>query len=523
MGSGEVSGSEQVCGGSVLLYPPQAASHAIGPPPDAEVLKDLHLEEVFEAVLKGRAEYDLRDFFYTPLRGPEVARYRQEVARDLEDDATRRAVGAFAERMERARSLLRGMTQVEGAHFKQAWFLDAADSYCDAVTSLKEELAARPLRARALLWFCDYLARYAASERFVKVRKELGHLQEELSSLRYSLFLKGTRVTVGRYGGWPDYSAEVKATFSRFCQADVKDFRATFRDQRDVNHVQAQVLERLGRQHPELFGRLAAFYAQRDSLVDATVATFDREVQFYLAYSEFAGRLEQAGLKFCYPEICEPRDGLVLEASFDIALAAKLAPTGSAVVTNNLILSGPERIVVVTGPNSGGKTTFARMVGQVHYLASLGLPVPGRSARLALADRIFTHFEREERLETLSGKLEGELLHAYAIVSQATERSVVVMNESFASTTLADSLFIGSKVIELLARTGALVVYVTFVDELAAQGEATVSMVAEVSPEDPDVRTFKLTRRAADGRAYALALARKHRLTYECLRERVLG
>jgi DNA mismatch repair protein MutS len=288
-----------------------------------------------------------------------------------------------------------------------------------------------------------------------------------------------------------------------------------------MDHVEAQILDLVAKLHPETFAGLEEFCVRHERYVDETVGRFDREIQFYLAYLEYVEPLEAQGLTFSLPRVSARSKDISARQTFDLALARKLVRESAPVMCNDFWLTDPERILVVSGPNNGGKTTFARTFGQLHYLASLGLPVPGAGVRLFLPDRIFTHFEREEEIETLRGKFEDELHRVHEILERATGASVLIMNESFGSTTLRDAVFVGSEVVRQIIDLDALCVFVTFVDELSRFGPSMVSMMSTVVPDDPAVRTFKIVRKQADGLACAAAIAEKYGLTYDALRTRV--
>ncbi len=492
------------------------------PVDEPDCFGDLRLDQIVASVIAGREHYALAEYFYHPLRDPEDVRYRHDVLGDLEHDGVRDAVAQFVKGMRTVRADLAFVQRSPYPREQERWFLESAARYCRTVVSLTEALGELTLGASGFRALRSYLGGYIASADFRSLVNETRELADELATIRYAVHIKGGRIRVSRYEDEPDMSAEVQQTFAKFHRDARTDYRVRFPDQPGMNHVEARIAEFVGRLFPDTFQRLEHYCTHHRQYRDQTIVRFDREVQFYLAYLEYIEPLRSAGLAFTYPQISEDNSEVSVLETFDLALAHGLPSDRARIVTNDLCLTNPERILVVSGPNNGGKTTFARMFGQLHYLASLGLPVPGSQARLPLPDRIFTHFEREETIETLRGKFEDELVRIREILAQATGDSVLIMNESFGSTALRDAVEVGTRVVRRIVELDALCVFVTFIDELASLGETTVSMMSTVEPEDPARRTYKIVRKPADGLAYAMAIADKYALGYESLRRRVV-
>ncbi|HEY7113581.1 MAG TPA: DNA mismatch repair protein MutS [Thermoanaerobaculia bacterium] len=488
---------------------------------EPDFFHDLRLDCIVAAITAGREEYDLTPFFYAPLDDSGQVSYRQEIMRDLEDPAVKRAIESFAECMRTVRRSLAVAAKSSYDFERQRWLLAAAETYGDGVEQLDRDLGAFRLASRGLRSFRSALGDYVRSEVFRGLALEAREVAGALAAIRYGMWIRDGSVTVVRDAGEIDYSVAVQEAFAKFREGRERRYDFRFGERQGMDHVDAGIVERVALLFPAPFDALARFAGRRTEFVAVLIARFDREIQFYLAVLDYVGRFRRAGLPFCFPTFSNPGKDIVVRDAYDLALADRLLAENEPIVRNDFHLRGAERFFVVTGPNQGGKTTFARTVGQLHCLARLGCPVPGRQARLFLCDRILTHFGREEEIATQRGELENDLVRARGILERATPNSVVIVNEIFSSTSAEDALFLSREIMDRLARLDLVCVWVTFLDELAALGRKTVSMVAAVDPTDPTTRTFKVERRPADGLAYALAIAEKHRVTERWLKERL--
>jgi DNA mismatch repair protein MutS len=483
---------------------------------------DLNLDQIVDTITTGREQYDLKPFFYAILTSVEAVHYRQNCFRELLDNPRLlQLIRSFAESMGNMRAHLAISEKRYYKRQKQAAFLDGAEIYCNATSNLTDGLLSVGPASRSFQALRDFLLRYSASEDFIVLRRETEKIRADLAEVRYSLHIHQGRVTVDRNDTEGNYSEEVLQTFEKFRQADPRSHHLKVPLSTEMNHIEARILDLVAVLHSEVFAHLDEYCDRYRNYCHELITRFDREVQFYIAYLEQMEPLKKAGLSFCFPAASSHSKEIQALDAYDLALANQLIRARKDVVKNSFFLKEPERILVVSGPNQGGKTTFARTYGQLHYLAALGCPVPGVSANLFLFDRLFTHFEKEENIQNLRGKLEDELIRINEILENATANSILIMNESFLSTTMNDALFLSREVMKRIAALHMLCVTVTFLDELATFDETTVSMVSTVNPKDPQQRTFKVIRRPADGLAYAAAIAEKYHLTYDAVKERV--
>ncbi len=482
---------------------------------------DLNLNQIVASVTANKEEYDLKPFFYMPLHDIDTICFRQEIMQDLENPHLFNSINSFAEAM---REMRKNLTLAESSsyqHERERWFLDAVNAYCDAVVQLSHDFSVARGRSRGLNRFQEYLTEYLNSEYFTSLLAQTKKIKEDFSAIRYHVLINGINVQVSKYTGKPDYSLQIEETFKNFNQGDIREYNFKIINSERMNRVEAAILDLVVQLYPDLFFELETYCTTHIDFQDQVVVTFDREIQFYITYLGYTAALNNGGLRFCYPHIVDESKEVYSDQGFDLALANKLKRDGSAPICNDFQLKGAERIIVVSGPNQGGKTTFARTFGQLHYLASLGCLIPGNKAQLYLFDQLFTHFEKEESIVTLQGKLSDDLVRMRTILDCATPKSIIIINEIFASTTFKDAIILSKKIAALVMKLDLLCVWVTFIDELASLGEQTVSMVSTVIPENPGQRTYKIVRQPANGLAYALVIAEKHQLTYEKIRERI--
>jgi hypothetical protein len=221
------------------------------------------------------------------------------------------------------------------------------------------------------------------------------------------------------------------------------------------------------------------------------------ELGFYLGCVNLRDALVAKGEPVCFPVPASlvtggtGRASLSARGLYDACLSLS---TGARAVGNDVDADG-RQLIMITGANQGGKSTFLRSVGLAQLMMQAGMFVAAESFTASVSAGIFTHFKREEDAAMEKGKLDEELARMSAITSQIRPGCLLLYNESFASTNEREGSEIARQVIRALTEAGVRIVFVTHMYDLAGRYHAerdpgTLFLRAERRPDGR--RTFRL-------------------------------
>lgn len=259
------------------------------------------------------------------------------------------------------------------------------------------------------------------------------------------------------------------------------------------------------------------------------------DIAFYLGAVRLVRRIRATGMAFNLPEIAPMQERIMsLDGLYNLNLLLQRLSRddnrAAGIVTSDASFDESGRIFILTGPNQGGKTTYTQAIGLTQILAQAGLPVPATAARISPVDGIYTHFATEENPGLETGRLGEEARRLNQIFERATRHSLILLNESLASTSAAESLILGRDVIRALRLLGVRAIFATHLLDLAAECEnlnqstdgdsQIISVVSQVivqeeNSENPVQRTYIIKPGPPMQRSFAIELAARYGISYD--------
>jgi hypothetical protein len=239
-------------------------------------------------------------------------------------------------------------------------------------------------------------------------------------------------------------------------------------------------------------GAVANALAQSTDHVRDFFGMLRSELAFYVGCVNLHEQLARKGEPICFPlpaAVDERR--LSFRALYDVCLALSVDRR----VVGNAANADKQDLVIITGANQGGKSTFLRGIGLAQLMMQCGMFVAADSFCSSVYDGLFTHYKREEDTGMNSGKLDEELGRMSDIVDHITSHSLVLFNESFSATNEREGSEIARQILLSLSDRGVKVVCVTHLYELAkGLSERSIGTILFLRAErqGDGARTFKL-------------------------------
>jgi len=232
--------------------------------------------------------------------------------------------------------------------------------------------------------------------------------------------------------------------------------------------------------------------AQSSEHVKSFFTMLRLELAFYLGCLNLHERLVAKGEPVCFPEpLAAEEVALAAEGLYDVSLAQHLDER----VVGNDVDAEAKDLLVITGANQGGKSTFLRSMGLAQLMMQAGMFVGAASFKANVCAGVFTHYKREEDETMESGKLDEELRRMSAIARQLIPNAMLLCNESFASTNEREGSEIARQIVRALLAKRIKVAFVTHMYDLAHgfyEQQLETALFLRAERQEDGARTFRL-------------------------------
>lgn len=455
------------------------------PPNSEDLIQDLELTTLLDAMALGDPFlFDVsKKVILASLTDPPAICYRQRVLEDClaEPQIIREmyavAVGALQDKRGMwgysshypTSILSAAITQLEALILRLRELRRIADSHAESFRSEGLTTLFRTLQRELDDDYFQQLGRHLKQLRFREGELMSAELDRDNSGINYVLRAGNAR------RGWKERVGIVPRTSYSFTIPPRDDGAA-------------QALSEMTNRGINLVANAAAQSADH---VSSYFSMLRAELGFYVSCINLQDKLAAQQQPVTFPV---PTENRPLELSCEDLRDACLALRIDRVVGNDVDADGSP-LVIVTGANSGGKSTFLRSVGLAHLMMQCGMFVTARSFRASVCHGVFTHFIREEDPAMISGRLDEELARMSVIADQISPHCLMLFSESFAATNEREGSEIGRQVVRALLEGDIRVFFVTHQFEFAdsfhrEHADSTLFLRAEREPDGR--RTFKL-------------------------------
>ena len=540
-----------------------------------ESVNDLSIEFLLDALTKQRYERDhIRKIMTRVTDDPEVIRYRCDVFEDfLRFPKLRDAMEELVVKLADLRDVERFQKDQEGtALWSLVNRLREIDDYVTCITAMKNVLDELDVRSEGMLTLRKIISDISADSGFPELRQDIDETFEKVRRIK--------SITIGVNLDnmlCPSSAGVVSLNDIEYRESSLMRRFMNFADRKDELHhgtdtgsirvfhpatpVKAVEFSQKVELNDNMTGTRVRTSAVTgaDSLSNAIKDTVTNimkqtvneikntikryvnisgymlinlmpEILFYIRWAELIEKIMATGMPVCKAQILPPeKRDCSFKGLYNLKLAVnKAGGEDINIITNDIDFNDDMRIFILTGPNRGGKTIFTQAWGIAMLLAQLGVYIPAESASVSPCDNIFTHFPADENDTVDLGRLGEESKRLSEIFGQATERSIMLLNESLATTSVTEGLFIAKDVVRAMRYLGTRCIFNTHmhdlarsVDALNEEVEGTSKAASLVTGVHDGERSFKVSLLPPQGISYAKDIALKYGVSFRQIKESI--